>query len=89
MEETVTSPRAGPQVVRRKVREVQIVVLEDRCKGCGFCIDICPFKVLDFNAKLNLRGAHPPYVKSLELCTGCGLCEEICPDLSIFLREGY
>ncbi len=71
----------------KKLREVEIVVIEDRCKGCGFCIEFCPRNVLKESVKLNVRGVHPPYVNDEDSCVGCGLCEKICPDFAIFLRE--
>ena len=68
-----------------KLREVDIVVIWDRCKGCGFCIEFCPRGVLASSEKLNIRGAHPPEVVKPEECVGCGLCQDICPDLAIFV----
>jgi 2-oxoglutarate ferredoxin oxidoreductase subunit delta len=78
-------PMSAPQML--KLREVEIFVVRDRCKGCSFCIEFCPRDVLEQDPKLNARGAHPPRVKDSSLCVGCGLCEEICPDFSIFLMD--
>ena len=68
-----------------KLRDVDILVIEDRCKGCSFCIEFCPKDVLEQSKKLNVRGVYPPRVKDIELCVGCGICEELCPDFAIFL----
>lgn len=70
-----------------KLRDVDILVLEDRCKGCYFCIEFCPKDVLEESKKLNVRGVHPPQVKDAELCVGCGICEELCPDFAIFMVD--
>ena len=70
-----------------KLRDVDIVVLDDRCKGCGICIEFCPKKVLEQGVKLNLRGVYVPRIKDLVSCVGCGLCEELCPDFAIFLVD--
>jgi len=78
-------PFTAPQ--KLKLRDVEIVVIEDRCKGCSFCIEFCPRDVLEQDTKLNVRGAHVPRVKDLDLCVGCGVCEEICPDFAIFLVD--
>jgi 2-oxoglutarate ferredoxin oxidoreductase subunit delta len=78
-------PISPPQAL--KLRDVEIVVLEDRCKGCSFCIEFCPRDVLEQDTRLNIRGVHPPKVKDSALCVGCGVCEEICPDFAIFLVE--
>ena len=68
-----------------RIREVEVLVIWDRCKGCGFCIEFCPRGVLDYSDKLNARGARPPVVVRPEECVGCGLCQDIGPDLAIFV----
>jgi 2-oxoglutarate ferredoxin oxidoreductase subunit delta len=78
-------PLFPPQAI--KLRDVDIVILEDRCKGCSFCIEFCPRDVLEQDTKLNIRGVHAPRVKDSALCVGCGVCEEICPDFAIFLVD--
>ncbi len=85
MAKPARKPLTPPQGL--KIREVEIFIIEDRCKGCDFCIDLCPRDVLERNPKLNIRGAHPPIVKDEEDCVGCGICEEVCPDFAIFLKN--
>jgi 2-oxoglutarate ferredoxin oxidoreductase subunit delta len=70
-----------------KLRDVDIVILDDRCKGCNYCISFCPKKVFEHGTKLNQIGVHPPRIKDSSLCVGCGVCEEICPDFAIFLVD--
>jgi 2-oxoglutarate ferredoxin oxidoreductase subunit delta len=72
-----SSPRA------RKFRGV-VHIDWDRCKGCGFCIEFCPPKVLAFSEDYNSHGYHPPYLINAEGCTGCDLCGLYCPDFAIF-----
>ncbi|MBS7643534.1 4Fe-4S binding protein [Candidatus Bathyarchaeota archaeon] len=69
----------------KSVKEVRLI--RDRCKGCGFCIWICPKQVLSFSDKLNVRGVFPAMIKDDVACVGCGLCELICPDFAIFLER--
>ncbi len=60
----------------------------DRCKGCGFCIEFCPPKVLKFSDKFNNHGYHPPFLENEAGCTGCDLCGLYCPDFAIYgIRE--
>jgi len=72
---------------KKKIREVKIHIFEDICKGCRFCIEYCPKKVLEKSDKLNAKGFYPPYVKNEDDCVGCGLCQAICPDFAIYIEE--
>jgi 2-oxoglutarate ferredoxin oxidoreductase subunit delta len=65
----------------------KIVVLEERCKGCGFCIEYCPHNVLIVAKKYNAKGYHPPDVQNIELCVNCGFCRMICPEFAIYTYE--
>lgn len=59
-------------------------IIVDRCKGCGFCIEFCPRKVLKVSEEFNSRGYHPPEVVEDAECINCGLCSLICPELAIY-----
>lgn len=72
---------------RLKLRDVDIFIIEERCKGCSYCIEFCPSKVLEPDRKLNKIGIHPPRVKDITLCVGCGVCQDICPDFAIYLVD--
>ncbi|MFQ5444364.1 MAG: ferredoxin family protein, partial [Nitrospinales bacterium] len=37
-----------------------IHILEDQCKGCGFCVGYCPKDVLKLSDGYNIKGYHPP-----------------------------
>lgn len=62
----------------------RVYVNRDRCKGCGFCIEFCPRKVLTRDKTLNRLGYHPPHIAKLDACRGCDLCGLFCPDLAIY-----
>ncbi len=55
------------------------------CKGCGFCVQFCPKKVLDMSPEFNAKGYHPPYVKNPDACHDCMFCQMICPEFSIYV----
>ena len=62
---------------------MQIYINEELCKGCEFCVHICPTKVLAMSSELGPKGNFVAVVKDPNKCTGCKLCELICPDFAI------
>ena len=34
----------------------KVTFREERCKGCGHCIQVCPKKIISFSEKLNVKG---------------------------------
>ena len=64
-----------------------IQILEDYCKGCGYCIEICPKKVLVESNILNKKGYFLPKVDNEASCTLCKQCELICPEMAITVEE--
>jgi len=72
---------------RMKIPHGKIHIIEERCKGCGFCIEFCPRGVLEKSEEFNTRGYHPPLVKDEESCVSCGFCEMLCPEFAIFVVE--
>ncbi|MBU2490590.1 MAG: ferredoxin family protein [Proteobacteria bacterium] len=69
------------------VSQGEVHILEDRCKGCGYCIEFCPKRVLEFSKKFNKKGYHPPQVAHSEDCVNCHYCEILCPEFAIFSVE--
>lgn len=67
--------------------KAEISILRDQCKGCGFCIQYCPKKVLEESNEINAIGVHPPRVVDEKSCILCGFCMVVCPDFAIFVRE--
>jgi len=61
-----------------------VVIDAELCKGCGFCIEFCPPRILEFSDEFNSKGYHPPRAAKPEECTGCDLCGIYCPDFAIF-----
>ena len=61
----------------------QIQIDKERCKGCGFCIDVCPKECIHLAEELNLKGYFVAAFDSGDGCTGCGNCAVMCPDVAI------
>jgi 2-oxoglutarate ferredoxin oxidoreductase subunit delta len=71
--------RKKTEIVRGKVH-----IIQDRCKGCGFCIEFCPRRVLEFSEEFNAKGYHAPVASKADQCLDCNLCEIVCPEFAIF-----
>ncbi|MFH1076030.1 MAG: 4Fe-4S binding protein [Pseudomonadota bacterium] len=66
-----------------------IKIDKERCKGCGFCVEHCPKKILKIGTFFNSKGYLPAEFSPLaghdnkNNCNGCALCAIVCPDMAI------
>ena len=67
-----------------KKRTGEVRIIRKRCKGCGFCVEYCPFGVLVMSKDYSSKGYHFPIIESPEKCVGCNICGEYCPDFAIW-----
>jgi len=86
MSEAVATPGSDKKKKKSK-RRFRVHVQDERCKGCGFCIEFCPKDVLEFSQEYNAKGYHPPVIEDHDLCTGCQLCYQLCPEFAIFIEK--
>ena len=61
--------------------KAEILIKQERCKGCNICVSFCPKKVL----KLDTLGRVQ--VVDGEACIACGQCELRCPDYAIYVDK--
>jgi len=66
-----------------KLENKEVIILAERCKECGFCIEFCPQHVLYESTEINSKGYHPIYLSDSTKCTKCDICGMICPDFAI------
>ncbi len=55
------------------------------CKGCGYCIQFCPKKILAFGEERNRRGHFYPVYTDSSKCISCAICASMCPEGAIEL----
>lgn len=58
----------------------KVTVDEEKCIGCGSCVDICPSEVYELQ---NEKAA----VVNVEECVGCESCVESCEQGAITIEE--
>lgn len=51
----------------------------ERCKGCGYCVDVCKQGALSQKGNLNKKGYNVVEADE-EKCIQCGMCYRMCPD---------
>ncbi len=57
-----------------------VEVDQDKCTGCGECIDACPAQVLEL-----VDDKSDPV--NIDECLGCETCVETCPEGAITVSE--
>lgn len=58
-------------------------VLNEYCKSCRLCIEVCPKKIIAVGDKANQKGYFPVVCTDQDKCTGCAICAMVCPDVAI------
>lgn len=60
----------------------QVKILENGCRGCSLCADICPVDVFTLEPEQNLAR-----VVNQEDCIGCLSCFYVCPSQCIYVSD--
>jgi len=61
----------------------QIKIDIERCKGCSYCVDACPVKILKMSEKTNTHSYQYAEMIDMNKCTGCKACAIMCPEIAI------
>jgi heterodisulfide reductase subunit A len=61
-------------------------VIDEKCDGCAYCVDTCPFKAITLFEYL-WQGSVKKLVEANEtICKGCGCCQATCPKCGILIK---
>jgi heterodisulfide reductase subunit A-like polyferredoxin len=60
----------------RQNKGYTVTIEESRCRGCGRCMQVCPYQAVSFR-KNHIGGWYA--VVDEALCKGCGNCIPVCP----------
>jgi NAD-dependent dihydropyrimidine dehydrogenase PreA subunit len=78
-------------IQRVKISRGEIRIIEERCKQCRLCVELCPKGVLFESEKVNEKGYHIPEVREEpekgKICVACGFCEIACPEYAIWVEK--
>lgn len=55
---------------------------EEKCMGCGVCIDVCPQAVIAIN------GIGRAWIQERDACMECGACSRNCPTGAFSVQAG-
>jgi heterodisulfide reductase subunit A len=58
------------------------VVVEEHCRSCGKCAEVCPYNAITVNTK-----QKTPAVVTAAACAGCGTCAAECPFGAIIMNH--
>ncbi len=66
---------------------IHLTFRQDRCKGCGLCVSVCPKHILALDGSTNVKGYHPASCTDEAACIGCASCAKMCPDSIITIEK--
>jgi NAD-dependent dihydropyrimidine dehydrogenase PreA subunit len=69
------------------LRNFDVVVDPQICKGCGYCLEACSLGVFEPSDAFNTSGYKPFAADNGASCVGCLRCLYACPDFAIAVNE--
>jgi NAD-dependent dihydropyrimidine dehydrogenase PreA subunit len=77
----------GGEAVGRAGGRFSVAIDFQACKGCRYCLALCPASVFDEGSARNARGHAPPLAARPGDCLGCRACFMACPDFCLEIEE--
>ncbi len=66
----------------------KIIILEEWCKGCTICAEVCPKDCIKMESIGTRWQGSLAKVIDVDACIACMLCELQCPDFAILIEKG-
>ena len=63
---------------------LEMEIRENACRGCQFCVDICPTEAIVYNPE-----TQKVSIRSVEDCIECLSCAFICPSGGAIVHKGH
>jgi formate hydrogenlyase subunit 6/NADH:ubiquinone oxidoreductase subunit I len=64
-----------PTVTEQDIVQIEIVIDEDKCVGCGTCVEVCPVNLLQIKKVDKQNKTSAP---DQSFCVKCHMCEFHC-----------
>ena len=61
----------------------EIVINEQLCNGCGYCVEFCSRDCIIIGDKFNAQGLNVAQFTQPETCNACQVCGWMCPSSAI------
>ncbi|MDY6853695.1 MAG: ferredoxin family protein [Thermodesulfobacteriota bacterium] len=61
----------------------EIIIDEQYCKGCAYCLEFCPKDCITKGDKFSAQGYQIPVFENKENCSACMICAKMCPESAI------
>lgn len=61
---------------------VTLEINEEKCIGCGMCVEVCPHAVISMNGK------GSAWIEDRDSCMECGACSRNCPTEAVTVQSG-
>jgi NAD-dependent dihydropyrimidine dehydrogenase PreA subunit len=61
---------------------VTLKLNEEKCIGCGACVEVCPHAVIGMN------GVNRAGIQDRDACIECGACSRNCPTEAVSVQAG-